>query len=97
MNNLKIILVTIICLGALKIHAQNITGNVVDEKQQTVSFANIVLLKADSTYIAGTITDDTGAFSISRHHDAKYLNISYIGYVSQYLEIMSDSIGTIQL
>lgn len=95
--NLRTILVTIICFCTLKICAQNITGNVVDEKQQILSFANIVLLKADSTYIAGTITDDTGSFSISRHHDAKYLNVSYIGYAPQYLEITTDSIGTIQL
>lgn len=95
--NLRTILVTIICFCTLKICAQNITGNVVDEKQQILSFANIVLLKADSTYIAGTITDDAGSFSISRHHDAKYLNVSHIGYAPQYLEITTDSIGTIQL
>lgn len=95
--NLRTILVTIICFCTLKICAQNITGNVVDEKQQILSFANIVLLKADSTYIAGTITDDAGSFSISRHLDAKYLNVSYIGYAPQYLEITTDSIGTIQL
>lgn len=95
--NLRTILVTIICFCTLKICAQNITGNVVDEKQQILSFANIVLLKADSTYIAGTITDDAGSFSISRHHDAKYLNVSYIGYAPQYLEITADNIGTIQL
>lgn len=95
--NLRTILVTIICFCTLKICAQNITGNVVDEKQQVLSFANIVLLKADSTYIAGTIADDAGSFSISRHHDAKYLNVSYIGYAPQYLEITADNIGTIQL
>ena len=94
--NLRTILVTIICFCTLKICAQNITGNVVDEKQQILSYANIVLLKADSTYIAGTITDDAGSFSISRHHDAKYLNVSYIGYAPQYLEITAYNIGTIQ-
>ena len=98
MNNFKIILVVAIaCLDILKIYAQNITGNVVGEDRQTLSFANVVLLKADSTYITGTVTDDAGAFSISRHHDAKYLNVSYIGYVPRYLEITADSIGTIRL
>lgn len=98
MNNLKfILLVTVIWVGTLKIYAQSITGNVINEEQQALSFANIVLLKADSTYISGSITDDAGAFSISCHPDAKYLNVSYVGYVPQYLEITSDCIGTIQL
>lgn len=82
---------------AIGIQAQTIHGNVVDEKLQPMSFANIVLLKADSTYVKATVTDDTGTFSISRPREAKLLNISYIGYAPQYRTIESDSIGTIQL
>lgn len=38
--------------------AQSITGKVVDETNSPLDFVNVVLLKADSTYIAGTVTDE---------------------------------------
>ena len=97
MKYFKIKLAATICFSALNMNAQSIKGNVIDEKQQTLSFANVVLLKADSTIITGTITDEKGVFSISRHPDAKYLNVSYVGYVPQYLKIATDTVGMIQL
>lgn len=42
--------------------AQSITGKVVDETNSPLDFVNVVLLKADSTYIAGTVTDENGVF-----------------------------------
>ena len=38
------------------IRAQNITGKVVDEQQSPVAFANVVLLKTDSTFVEGTLS-----------------------------------------
>lgn len=40
----------------------NLKGVVVDENKTPIGFANVVLLKADSTYIAGTVTDENGFF-----------------------------------
>lgn len=40
--------------------AQELKGVVVDENKVPIDFANVVLLKADSTYLAGTITDENG-------------------------------------
>lgn len=93
----RLLFTAIICFCTFDTYAQKISGVVVDKMQKPLPFANIVLLKADSTYVGSVITDDNGVFSISRHHDAKYLNISYIGYVSRYLEITADSVGTILL
>ena len=93
----RIIQLLIIALSTISAVAQTLTGRIVNEKLQPMSFANIVLLKADSTYVKATVTDDTGTFSISRPREAKLLNISYIGYVSQFRVIETDSIGTIQL
>ena len=42
--------------------AHNITGKVVDENNSPIDFVNVVLLNADSTYIAGTVTDENGGF-----------------------------------
>lgn len=91
------LLVTIICFGTLTSNAQNILGNVVDEMQQPLSFANVILLKADSTYADSAIADVNGAFCISPHHNAKYLYISYMGYVPRYWEITTNGMVTIQL
>ncbi|WP_303916287.1 carboxypeptidase-like regulatory domain-containing protein [Bacteroides mediterraneensis] len=46
--------------------SQNITGRLVDEQNQPVPYANVILQKADSTYLSGTVTDLTGAFSLSK-------------------------------
>ena len=35
----------------------NLKGVVVDDNKAPIDFVNVVLLKADSTYLAGTVTD----------------------------------------
>ena len=42
--------------------AQSITGKVMDENNSPLGFVNVVLLRADSTYITGTVTDENGIF-----------------------------------
>ena len=42
--------------------AQSITGKVMDENNSPLSFVNVVLLNADSTYMTGTVTDAKGVF-----------------------------------
>lgn len=45
-------------------YSQMITGKVIDETNQPVAFANIILLSLpDSIFIQGTITDEQGIFS----------------------------------
>ena len=61
--------------------AQNISGKVVDEKNDPLVGVNVLLLsKADSTYIAGTSTDKEGAFVFANREDAGTLMFSFIGY-----------------
>jgi len=80
--------------------AQTIQGKVLDEKEQPVSYANVVLLTADSVFIEGTVTTDTGEFSfhLPQIKDRKYrLRISYIGYETQNRICQSESLGDIRL
>lgn len=77
--------------------AQNIIGNVVDENNNPVVYANIVLQRADSSYLAGTITNENGLFSIPKDSSAKLINISYIGFQSISQRIEKDNLGTIQM
>ena len=46
-------------LAALKtnVSAQSIKGRVIDENDEPLAYANVMLQKADSTYLGGAMTD----------------------------------------
>ena len=90
---LIILLLTIV--SALSIDAQTITGKVTDEHDVPLAYANIILQKADNTYIDGTITDTTGRFTIAGHKDAVRVQISFIGYETAYRSL--NDLATIRL
>ena len=70
------------------VYGSTITGKVVDENNSPLGFVNVVLLKADSTYIAGTITDEDGAFLFNETTGSpKFVSVSSIGYANQTLAI----------
>lgn len=77
--------------------SQNITGRLVDEQNQPVPYANVILQKADSTYLSGTVTDLTGAFSLSKQDAARLIGISYIGYQTIYKEVKQDDMGILHI
>lgn len=77
--------------------SQNITGRLVDEQNQPVPYANVILQKADSTYLSGTVTDLTGAFSLSKQDAARLISISYIGYQTIYKEVKQDDMGILYI
>ena len=51
---------------AVQLQAQvTVTGKVIDEQQHPVPYANIVLLSLpDSAFVAGSISNEEGAFSL---------------------------------
>ncbi|MDE6247993.1 MAG: carboxypeptidase-like regulatory domain-containing protein, partial [Muribaculaceae bacterium] len=68
--------------------SHNLKGVVVDENKNPIGFVNVVLLKADSTYIAGTVTDENGFFVFNENwNSSEFVKISSIGYASQILDI----------
>ena len=77
--------------------SQNITGRLVDEQNQPVPYANVILQKADSTYLSGTVTDLTGAFSLFKQDAARLISISYIGYQTIYKEVKQDDLGVLHI
>lgn len=94
----KICITFCLFLISLCIHAQIINGIIVDEKKQPLEFANVVLLSLpDSTFLQGTISDQTGAFSIKSNEIKGILRISTVGYSTIFLPCTSSNIGTIQL
>ena len=62
-----------------------ITGKVVDEQNQTIPFANILLLQAsDTTFVKGTSADDNGFFELTEvEPDLYLLQASYVGRGSE--------------
>ena len=77
-TNMKTILSLILAvLATATTMAQSITGKVVDENNSPLDFVNVVLLKADSTYIAGTVTDENGVFLFNEKQDnPKFVKVS---------------------
>ena len=76
-----------------------ITGRVIDENSlETLAFANIVLIQTnDSSFIAGTTSDENGLFSIANPSVKSLLRISLLGYKTQIQEINSTELKTIKL
>lgn len=96
----KIILsISLVFILASVTFAQNITGKLVDYNDKPLVGANVLLLsKVDSTYLAGTVSDKDGLFSIANRSDASMLMFSFIGYHSIYLPLEDDeNIGTIKM
>lgn len=86
---------------AVQLQAQvTVTGKVIDEQQQPVPYANIVLLSLpDSAFVAGSISNEEGAFSLNVKETKDVLCISSIGYATVYrpLDNRSTDLGIICL
>ena len=62
---------------AITATAATFSGKVVDELSQPFAFANVVLLNStDSAFVAGTMTDDAGSFSLSAQQSSANVKIS---------------------
>ena len=70
-------------------------GRVTDMNGEPVAYANVVLLsKADSTVISGTVTDESGSYILPTDEDG-ILMAAMMGYVTAYAEPSED--GDIRL
>ena len=78
--------------------AQNITGRIIDEQSQPMSFANVMLVnRVDSAYVAGAVTKDDGTFSISTDKQDGLLKVSSVGYILMYIDARQGNVGDIQM
>ena len=72
-----------------------VTGKIVDTENGPIAFANVVLM-CDTTFLSGSITDDSGLFTISDNGAANKIRISKTGYEDISLPLnQSTDIGTI--
>ena len=70
---------------------QDLKGEVVDERSNAIPFANVALYSEDSMFVAGTVTDEAGAFELNDTIAKRgYLKVSCVGYAARELSL-SDS------
>ena len=93
-----------LCLIAMAVsmNAQSINGKLVDEKNQPLAYANVVLQQADSTFIDGKTSDEKGDFRFSKVSEGDYrLVISSMGYQTLYIDLQgfnrSTNLGTLTM
>lgn len=92
------LLAVFFCLAATKLSAQNVSGKLLDEQGNPLPYANIVMLALpDSAFVAGTVSDDNGAFILQPCDGRKLLRISSIGYTTVYRNCEGPDMGVIQL
>lgn len=85
-------------LTAVSVEAQQLKGRVADAQGQPVAFANVVLLRADSSFVSGNVSDETGNFSLDLAGNPTLLKVSYIGYQDLFISLAGETdLGTIQL
>lgn len=93
----RVFFLLLISLSTAGAWAQNISGRIVDENNNPLAYANVVLQKADSTYLAGTVSDGKGCFSLPKKSRARRIHISYVGYQSFCHELDRLDFGTVQM
>lgn len=80
--------------------AQTVTGTVIDAESKTpLDFVNVVLMDADSAFVAGTVTDAEGAFTLPEPSEAASLvRFSSAGYENLTMPVHgSGSLGTVAM
>jgi len=81
---------TLLNLTAQTETTNSISGRLIDvDTEEPVSLANVRILKqADSTYVTGKATDENGRFSIPVSRGNYIVQVSYIGYLDQFREVV---------
>ena len=78
---MKRIVTMMLCLigMAASIQAQTLSGELVDEKNEPLAYANVVLLSLpDSTFVSGAISDEMGDFRLLKDEKGKLIRISSV-------------------
>lgn len=98
MNIRKAIFVLSAAFGiSVSLHAQTVSGRLVDEESRPMAFANVMILSPeDSSYIAGTVSREDGTFSLNNSSgQERLLRVSSVGYVTIYKRCSGGDMGVI--
>ena len=84
------------------LYCQNITGKVVDKERQEILYANVILQRMDSAFVAGATSGEKGEFKMQKIAAGDYrLVISAMAYQTMYVDLQgfgrSANLGTLIL
>ena len=92
----KFLFIFLFIIGGLSIYGQTkvISGRVIDEQGQAIPYVNVVLLnKADSAFISGTVTGEDGVFRLEASNPSQQmLKYSSVGYAECFSAAQDTSI-----
>lgn len=94
---IRIIAPLLLIMLSLDASAQTLKGKVVDDNNEPLAYANVMLQKADSTYLSGTMTDTLGIFTLDGVPEAEMIQISFIGYESYHAPVKGADFGTVKM
>ena len=99
MKTFYIICLLLACQSIITgLSAQTVSGKLVDEKNEPMPYANVVLLSLpDSAFVSGTISGDDGTFSLSATAQPQIVRISSIGYTTIYRPVNPADMGIVRL
>jgi len=87
----KAFMIAFLALMAVTVTAQErkVSGYLTDrDTKEAVPYVTVQLLKIDSSYVAGAISDDNGNFAVNAPGDGRYiLKLSYVGYKTTYKNV----------
>lgn len=86
------------CCPLCAIMSQTLCGKLIDEQENPLPYANIVLLSLpDSAFVTGTVSSEDGTFRLNATCDNRLIRISSIGYITLYKVCTGSDAGTLQL
>ena len=98
MKRVVIIIISLILVSvSYEAFGQNITGKVLDEYDAPLAYANVILQRPDSTFVTGTMTDTCGVFVLEADPEAEWVQVSFVSYQTQYVEIKGNDIGIVRM
>ena len=85
MKNCYLLLACLLCSVSLAFSQQTLTGTLIDgNSNNALQYATVKLLNpSDSSMVAGSVTDELGAFTINAPAGSYLFEGSYIGYTSR--------------
>lgn len=90
----------LLLLAAVCAKGQTFTGKVTDSDNVPLAYANVVLLSLpDSTFVTGTVSEESGSFTLQAPAEGKPLliRVSSIGYATTYKPCTQSDLGVIRL
>lgn len=82
---------------SISIEAQVVKGQIVDQDNNPVDYAVVVVQSIDSTYIDSAYSDSLGYFAIEKHKDKFILSVQHIMYELYQETHISEDIDVIKL